>query len=147
MIHEFHSKNVAETSAIAKDVLQYVNDGTIILLHGNLGAGKTTFVKGIAAALGVAKTITSPTFTLMNIYELSASGSKPHTLVHIDTYRLENEQELIDIGAEDYIGKPGTITIIEWPEKLSHLLQNKTAVTITIEHGSLPDERMIRIER
>jgi inorganic pyrophosphatase len=78
--------------------------------------------------------ITSPTFALMNVYKIQDSKFKIQTLVHIDTYRLKNEQELLEIGAEDYIGQPNTITIIEWPEKIEDILISKPLKTITIEH-------------
>ena len=95
-------------------------------LSGDLGSGKTTFVKGLAAAFGLnPETVTSPTFTLMNVYPLKPSYNGADTFVHIDTYRLKNEQELIAIGAEDYLGAPDAISVIEWPEKLTVLLNNK----------------------
>ncbi len=94
-----------------------------------MGAGKTTLVKGIAEGLGVKEEIKSPTFTLMNVY----LGNKLK-LVHIDTYRLKNEQELIGIGATDYLGTENTIAIVEWPEKIAGLLKNKKVMTLKIEH-------------
>jgi len=103
---------------------QSLKGGDILLLYGDLGAGKTTLVKGIAAGLGIKKEITSPTFALLNLYKLKANKSKLEALVHIDTYRLKNEQELIDIGAEDYLGAPGTVCVIEWPEKIEGLLKS-----------------------
>ena len=104
-------------------------------LYGDLGAGKTTLTKGIAEGLGVKETITSPTFALMNVYNIKTlKRENKKTLVHIDTYRLKNEQELIDIGAEDYLGDKDTICIIEWPEKISTLLQNKKTISVEIEH-------------
>ncbi len=99
-----------------------------MLLHGELGAGKTTFTKGIAQGLDIKDQITSPTFTLMNVY-------KNGRLVHIDTYRLKNAQELIDIGAEDYIGNPDSISVIEWPEKIKKLLTTKRFISVHLDHG------------
>ncbi len=108
---------------IAKDL----TGGDIVLLHGDLGAGKTTITKGIAKGLGIEDEMVSPTFTLMNVY---ADGK----LVHIDTYRLEDEEQLIEIGVEDYLARPETITIIEWPEKIDGLLKGKKVVNVMIEH-------------
>jgi len=115
--------------------------GDIILLHGELGAGKTTFVKGIAEGLGVKENITSPTFTLMGIHnvpdEIASSASPSFNdlrLCHIDTYRLKNVDELRAIGAEDYIGDPHTITIIEWPEKILSLLKGKKTRALFFQH-------------
>jgi tRNA threonylcarbamoyladenosine biosynthesis protein TsaE len=141
----YHSQNPTETKDIAHRIMSSLSGGTILCLHGNLGAGKTTFVKGVAEALGVTKEITSPTFTLMNVYELSTNHTQIKELIHIDTYRLEGEQELIDIGAEDYVGQPDTLTIVEWPEKLDHILKNKSIVSITIEPGNNPNERVITV--
>lgn len=118
-----------ETREFGRELSQKLKGGDILLLSGDLGAGKTVLVKGIAKGLGVSRAITSPTFSLMNVYE--TAGAK---LVHIDTYRLKHEQELLDIGAEDYLGKPDTICVIEWPEKIAGILENKKTITAVIEH-------------
>ncbi len=121
------------TKQAGAELARKIIGGAIICLRGDLGAGKTTFTKGFAEGLGLQHDMTSPTFTLMNVYRL------PHTapareLVHIDTYRLESEAELIGIGVEDYLGQPHTITLIEWPEKISTLLHNKKVINVTIDH-------------
>ncbi len=126
------TKNTEETTEFGKNLATKLNGGDILLLIGELGAGKTTLVKGLAIGLKLQYEITSPTFTLMNTYPVE--GNKIKTLVHIDTYRLKDEEELLEIGVEDYLGKPDTLCIIEWPEKISGLLQNKKTTTITIEH-------------
>lgn len=114
---------------IGKKIAAKLKGGDILCLYGDLGAGKTTLVKGLAKGLGIKKNITSPTFALMNMY-----SAKLHKLVHIDTYRLKNEQELVDIGIEDYLGAPDTICVIEWPEKMHKLLKNKKTLKVKIEH-------------
>ncbi len=123
-----------QTKDWAKQFATTLHSGDIVLLHGDLGAGKTTFVKGLAEGLGVKDDILSPTFTLLNLYKIPDSKFQIHHLVHVDTYRLKNEQELIDIGIEDYLGDPETICVIEWPEKVPNLLKNKKTVKVTIEH-------------
>ena len=126
-----------ETKDFAKKFASKLSGGEILCLYGELGAGKTTFVKGLAEGLGITENITSPTFTLMNIYKPTVSKSLRITnLVHIDTYRLKNAKELIEIGVEDYIGTPGSITIIEWPEKISNLLKKEKVVKIFLDHSS-----------
>lgn len=119
--------------------------GGIVLLHGELGAGKTTLTKGIALGLGIDDDIVSPTFSIMNIYEIKNPKSKILNLIHIDTYRLEKEDDLIEIGVEDYLGRPDTITIIEWPEKIEKLLKDKKVVNVMIEH--VDEGRKIEIKK
>lgn len=125
-----------ETTTFGKHFASELRGGDVVCLSGELGAGKTTLVKGVAEGLGITNTITSPTFTLMNVYtDLHPTPYKLKTLVHIDTYRLKDEKELIEIGVEDYLGMPGVITIIEWPEKIDSLLKNKKLIKISLEHG------------
>lgn len=116
--------------------------GDILCLHGDLGTGKTTLTKGIAQGLKIKEEITSPTFTLMQLYEIKNSNTKIKNFIHIDTYRLKEEQELIDIGTLDYLGESDTICVIEWPEKIKKLLQNKKVINIFINH----DEKGREIE-
>ncbi|OGH91153.1 MAG: tRNA (adenosine(37)-N6)-threonylcarbamoyltransferase complex ATPase subunit type 1 TsaE, partial [Candidatus Magasanikbacteria bacterium RIFOXYD12_FULL_33_17] len=92
-----------EMIVLGEKIASKLTGGDIILLQGELGAGKTTMSKGIAKGLGITDEIVSPTFTLMNVYE---NGK----LVHIDTYRLENAGGLLEIGVEDYLGQADTIT-------------------------------------
>ena len=86
--------------------------GAIVALYGDLGAGKTAFIRGLALGLGVTMSVSSPTFTIVNEYP----GSVP--LFHFDMYRLENENELFDIGWDDYIARAG-VCAVEWSEKVS----------------------------
>ena len=139
------SHSAEETKQIGHEIAATITSPPILSLHGDLGPGKTTLVQGIAEGLGIKEEITSPTFTLMNVYEITNYKLQITNLVHIDTYRLKNQQELIDIGAEDYLGQPGVVTIIEWPEKIEKLLQNKKIISITLEHLDA-DERRITIE-
>ena len=136
---------------IGKKIAGQLSGGDILCLYGDLGAGKTTLVKGIAAGLGIKKTITSPTFTLMNVYPVKllaktstplARGFNGAKLVHIDTYRLKDEQELVEIGAEDYLGAPDSICVIEWPEKIKKLLKNKKIVKVTMEHNGKTERKI-----
>lgn len=89
---------------------------TIVALSGELGAGKTVFTKGIARALGVETQVTSPTFVLQKIYQLS-EGTPWKRLVHIDAYRLEGEKEFEAIGWNDIATDPGNLIVVEWPEQ------------------------------
>lgn len=127
-------KSTKDTENYGQKLAGKLKGGDVLCLYGELGAGKTTLVKGLARGLGIKEKITSPTFTLMNVYEVHSQKPIVHSLIHIDTYRLKDEKELIEIGAEDYIGAENAITVIEWPEKLNRLLRNKKIISVKLEH-------------
>lgn len=129
---EIITNSPEETYEFGKKLSEQFRGGDILLLNGELGAGKTTLIKGMAAGLGVKEEITSPTFNLMNHY--CARNHTINRVVHIDTYRIKNEQELKEIGVEDYLCDPCSVCVIEWPEKLIELLKNKKTFTVTLEH-------------
>ncbi len=104
-----------ETWALAAELADELGPGTVIALHGDLGAGKTCFIQGYAAALGIDDPITSPTYTLIGEYE----GRLP--LHHIDLYRLSGPEEALGLGLEEYFDANG-ITAIEWAERAEGLL-------------------------
>lgn len=138
---DYQSNSEQKTKEIAKNIAATLQGGEIILLSGELGAGKSTFTRGVAEFFKITDTITSPTFTLMNIYPIE--NEKIKKMVHIDTYRLEDEEKLYEIGAEDYVGASNTICLIEWPEKMDKLLENKKVIRVNIEHKD--DGRKISI--
>jgi len=106
------SYSVEDTIAYAKKLAGEVRPGDIICLDGDLGVGKTVFAKGFAQGLGITSPITSPTFTIMNIYE---SGRLP--LYHYDVYRIEDESEMDELGYEEYFFGQG-VTLIEWASQI-----------------------------
>ncbi len=114
-IRIYETNTQQETEAIGKEIGEKVEAGTFYALNGDLGVGKTVFTKGFAKGLAIAEHITSPTFTLMNIYE----GRLP--LYHFDLYRLTYEEELYDIGYEDYFFGQG-VCLVEWAERFLSLL-------------------------
>ena len=130
----WNPKNEQETIEVGNKIAASLKGGDVVLLYGELGAGKTTLTKGIATALGIKKNITSPTFTLMNVYTLKKPIQSIKELAHIDTYRMKDEQELLAIGVKDYLDQKNTLTIIEWPEKLSTLLEKSHVIKISIKH-------------
>ena len=142
MQHISHSAH--ETKEIGKELARTLSGGDIVILKGQLGAGKTAFTKGIAEGLNIEKEVTSPTFTLMSVYQVHNHDTIKE-LVHVDTYRLETYEELLEIGIEEYLGKPDTLTIIEWPEKVDKLLENKKMTVVTLVAGTTT-ERKITIE-
>lgn len=140
----YTSHSAHETKAIGKELARTLVGGDIVILKGELGAGKTAFTIGIAEGLGIKKEVTSPTFTLMSFYPVE-NHETIKKLVHVDTYRLETYEELLEIGIEDYLGKSDTLTIIEWPEKVDKLLENKKIIIVILEAG-VTTERKITIE-
>jgi len=114
------SRSAAETIAFGRRLAESFVRGDVIALTGDLGAGKTCLVKGIAAGLGVTQEVTSPTFTIIHEYR---SGTLP--LAHIDLYRLNSDREALNIGIEDYLNDNG-ITVIEWAERIESLLPAHT---------------------
>ena len=118
------SHNVDDTFALAKRIASTLEGGEIIILNGDLGAGKTTFTKGLAVALGIEDDVTSPTFTIMNVYE-----DGKFKLNHLDMYRIEQEEDLYELGVEDAM-TDDTVTVIEW-NKLT--LANRKVIKIDIE--------------
>jgi len=118
------SHSVEETSAFGRKIAASLCGGEVLALYGDLGTGKTAFVQGLAAGLGIKQIVNSPTYTIMNIYPIKNKIIK--CLCHIDTYRLGAADGLTDIGAVDYIGAADTVTAIEWAEKAEGLLPDKT---------------------
>ena len=140
---EIRTHSEKETFELGKRIANAVNPGTVILFYGDLGAGKTVMTKGIAAGLGITEMITSPTFTIMQEYE---GGRMP--LYHLDVYRIEDPDEMEEVGLNEYIYGNG-LTVIEWAEQIEDILP-EDAIKITIErkveNPEDPEERDIRIE-
>ena len=102
---------IEETWHVAEMVAKKGKPGDVIRLYGEMGVGKTAFVQGFVRALGIEETVSSPTFSILNIYE----GQVP--VYHFDLYRIEDEQEIFEAGLYEYIGADG-ISIIEWPQMM-----------------------------
>lgn len=120
------------TIRLGLEIGKQLRPGSVVALHGPLGAGKTTLVKGIARSLNIEEAVTSPSFTLIAEYEGSREGN-PLTLHHIDLYRISHPQEVEDLGMEEILNGEG-ICVIEWAEKVSEFLPEFTVrVEITIE--------------
>ena len=105
------TNSAAETRELGQRLADRLQAGDVVLLEGELGAGKSEMARGIAKGLGVLETVTSPSFTILNVYE---SGRTP--LYHFDWYRLESEEELYELGMDEYLGGDG-IALVEWPER------------------------------
>ena len=110
------TKSFEETQQLGMDFAKTLKPGDVVCLHGDLGSGKTTFVQGVAKGLGNTKQIISPTFIIMRTYK---------NMYHIDLYRIENENDINGIGLLDLIKEQDRVILIEWPEKIEHLLPTK----------------------
>ena len=100
-----------ETRAFGERLARQLRAGDVLLLEGNLGAGKSELTRGIARGLGVTDTVTSPSFTILNVYE---DGRVP--LYHFDWYRLQSAEELYEMGMDEYLGGDG-VAVVEWPSQ------------------------------
>jgi len=114
------TKSEEETLDFGKRLAKRLKGGEIIGLEGDLGAGKTVLVKGLAQGLGIKKGITSPTFIMMKVHPVK-KHKKIKTLCHVDVYRISSLEDLEAIGIFDYLGKKDTVCMIEWSEKLPEL--------------------------
>jgi tRNA threonylcarbamoyladenosine biosynthesis protein TsaE len=127
----FHSQSTEDTLKLGQRIGSFLKANDVIALTGQLGAGKTTLIQGIAAGLGVKDYVTSPTFIIINEYD----GRLP--LYHIDLYRLNEGLEVADLGIEEYFRRGG-VTVIEWAERLGGLLPpgaEKIELEIVSESG------------
>ena len=109
-------KSINELKTAANQLTEFAGAEKIFLFYGDMGAGKTTFIKSLCEQLGVNETVTSPTFSIVNEYQ-----SKGIKIYHFDFYRLKNQNEALDMGYEEYFYS-GNYCFIEWPEKISDLL-------------------------
>ena len=130
----------AETEALGAALAEELKPGAVVAFTGDLGAGKTAFVRGLARGLGIGERVTSPTFTIVNEYE---GGRLP--LFHFDLYRLGSSDELVDIGWEDYLSRGG-VCAVEWSEKVSEALE-PGAIRVDIRRGGDDGQRVVTIER
>ena len=124
VVHETYSPE--ETFSVGQYYGERASAGEVVCLNGDLGVGKTVFVKGFAEGLGILEEVVSPTFTIIQIYE---SGRLP--MYHFDVYRIEDEDEMEEVGYEEYFYAEG-VTLIEWAIRIEDLIP-ENAVWITIE--------------
>lgn len=133
---QFLSSSPEETEAIGARLARVLSPGDVVAFSGDLGAGKTAFVRGLARGLEISGRVTSPTFTIVNEYE---GGRLP--LFHFDLYRLGSADELFDIGWEDYLDRGG-VCAVEWSEQVADALPKDT---VTVSLARHPDEETWRI--
>ena len=128
-----------ELDQAARSVLDYSAGYKFFIFEGEMGAGKTTFIKSLCGALGVTEVVSSPTFSIINEYH-----AKETVIYHFDFYRIKSLQEAFDIGYEEYFYS-GNICLIEWPEKIAELLPDEY-VKVSISTIS-PTERLLAVSK
>jgi len=132
------TRSVEETRSLAAGMAPLAEPGDLIVLAGDLGAGKTAFAQGFARGLDVQEPVTSPAFVLVRTYE---GGRLP--LVHLDVYRLDHMQELVDLGISELLDD-GAITLVEWGDAVIPALP-PDFLEVRLETADLPDDRRVRI--
>jgi tRNA threonylcarbamoyladenosine biosynthesis protein TsaE len=140
---EVASRSVGETQALAARLQALLEPGDVILLGGELGAGKTAFVQGLARAMGIEGPVTSPTFTLVRSYD-GAGGVR---LLHADVYRLDHLQEIVDLGLPELLDEgalAGVVAAIEWGEAAAPVLASDY-LEIRIGFGAGDDDRVLSL--
>ena len=124
-----NSRSVADTRRMGASLASRLEPGDIVALEGDLGAGKTEFVRGACTALGVPEdTVSSPTFTIVNQY-----NGHDVTVFHIDAYRLKTETEFFDLGYEDYLSSEA-IVFLEWPERVPGVISGDDVIRVRFQH-------------
>lgn len=144
-----------ELGTVAKKILSLLPQegerAVLVTLHGDLGAGKTTFVQALGKELGVESIIQSPTYVLMKSYPLDnargtpASGGRFKKLVHIDAYRLNEPEEFKTLKPESFLSDPAALVVLEWPEQVGDLLPRPDLRLNLSSEGAGADERFIEI--
>ncbi len=136
---ELYIKNEKEAEELGMQLADRLAPGAVIALTGDLGAGKTTFTKAVARGLGITDMVTSPTFTIIQEYE---GGRLP--LYHFDVYRLEDAEELYELGYEEYFYGEG-VCVIEWADRIEDFLP-KDSIRIHIAYSAEENERIFQID-
>lgn len=135
------SRSVAGTLALGETIAEMLSPPRIVVLRGEVGAGKTTLVKGIACAIGAAEEddVTSPTFTLLHEYV-----GKQKKLFHLDLYRLETEEQIAVLGLEEMAAEPDAWVVVEWGERFESVVRLASA-EIAMAHGDEENERLLLV--
>ena len=134
-----YTRTEAETEAAGAALAERLSPGAVVALYGDLGAGKTCFVRGMARGMGIGVRVSSPTFTIVNEYRAApGTEGKVQELFHFDMYRLSSADELFDIGWEDYLRR-GAVCAVEWSENVEDAFEGDE-ITVRISMGDdLPD--------
>ncbi len=137
---KYISRSEDETRRIGGEYSSRLGDFDVVAFFGELGSGKTQFIKGICSALGVKNVVNSPTFIIVNEYKYGSSKK----IFHFDLYRIKTTDEILDIGFVDYLNKG--LILIEWPELLKNILPDDARKVFLYHNGESADSRLIEIE-
>ena len=141
----YHSRSQRQTQELGEDFAAMLSVGDVVALEGDLGAGKTEFVRGVCRFYNVEDIITSPTFAIINQYDGTTSGGSAVKIYHVDLYRIDTPAELRSVGFEEMVNAPDAVKFIEWPEKAgSGLPERRWTVTIETDQSD-EDARLIHI--
>lgn len=143
-INKYSCASPRETKALGQSLAKDLKGGEVLLLFGNLGAGKTLFLQGLAQGLGVAGQVNSPTFNIMRLYKFKRDN-RSQTFCHIDAYRLSSGEDLQTLGIEEIWQDENTITAIEWAENISDIIPKKYYKISILQTGE--EKREITIEK
>lgn len=140
-----YSHGQRHTQQLGEDFAAMLNRGDVVALVGDLGAGKTEFVRGVCRHLNVEDIVTSPTFAIINQYDGTMAGGSSVKIYHVDLYRVDTPEQLRSVGFEEMVHSPDAIKFIEWPEKASSVMPERHW-TVSIESDpSNEDVRVIRV--
>ena len=136
----FVSASESETEAIGAEIARMCPRGSVILLDGDLGAGKTVFTRGFARALGIDEPVSSPTYTIVQEYDLPERGR----LYHLDLYRISGVQAALAFGVDEFLNDPSSYALVEWPERIAGIIPGN-AIKIRLKHTG-ESQREISVE-
>ena len=142
MKDNFYTQSELETEQFASEFASTVETGTIIALHGNLGAGKTVFSRGFARGLNIMEPISSPTFTIIQEYPLENNN----WLYHLDLYRITDSEAALAFGLDEYLQDDNSVMLIEWSERIPELLPPDTKHIYILHKDETSREIIIRDE-
>ena len=138
---DFIANSEEMTLALGQSVAPIIPFGTVIALIGDLGCGKTVFSRGLARGLGIAEKVTSPTFTVAQEYRLPGNGAR--CLYHLDMYRISDENAALAFGIDEFLFQPGAITLVEWPERIAGLLDDRRLRRLHFAHVAENQRRIV----
>jgi len=136
-----------EMYKFASELAKKLKGGETLALQGELGAGKTTFVKGLARALGIREVVHSPTFILVKPYKtrIKNQESRIKNLIHADAYRIAKGEELIFVGLDEFFQDKDAVIVIEWADKIKKILPRGRTKWIKFKFGKTPNQRIVEI--